>query len=86
MIVVEPFDTPVTTPVKEPTDAIPELLLVHVPPDDALASVVVKPTHTLVVPVIAAGSGLIVTVVLALAVQPLVLVTISEDEYVPDAV
>ena len=35
--------------------------LLHVPPAVALLKVVVDPTHTLVVPVIAAGSGLIVT-------------------------
>ena len=36
--------------------------LLHVPPAVALLSVVVEPTHTLVVPVMAAGSGLTVTV------------------------
>jgi hypothetical protein len=37
--------------------------LLHVPPAVALLNVVVALTHTLVVPVMAAGSGLTVTVV-----------------------
>lgn len=49
-------------PVPAPTDAIPALLLLHVPPVVVLLSVVAEPTHTAAVPVMAAGSALIVTV------------------------
>ncbi len=51
MIVTVPEATPVTTPVDEPTVAIAVLLLLHVPPDVALLSVVVLPWQTLAVPV-----------------------------------
>lgn len=60
-----PALTPVTTPEPAPTDPVVGTLLVHVPPDDASLNVVVKPTHTFVTPVIAAGSGLTVTGVVA---------------------
>jgi hypothetical protein len=45
------------------------LLLVHVPPATASLSVVVAPAQMLVVPLIADGNGLTVTVVVA--AQPL---------------
>ena len=61
VIVVDPPDTPVTTPVVEPIVAIAVLLLLHVPPADVFVSVVVLPTQTLVTPPIAAGNGSIVT-------------------------
>lgn len=54
---------PDTTPVDAPAVATlpsPEL---HVPPPVASLSVVVAPGHTLNVPVMAAGTGLTVTVV-----------------------
>ena len=41
-----PTDTPVTTPVFEPTVAIPVLLLLHVPPGIGLVTSAVLPTHT----------------------------------------
>ena len=50
---------PVTTPVLL-TDAITNILLLHVPPP-ASVNAVVSPTHTLSVPVIADGNGLTVT-------------------------
>ena len=56
---VVPAATPVTMPV-EPTLAVPGARLAHTPPPVPSASVVVAPTHTLSVPVIAAGSGLMV--------------------------
>ena len=56
MIAVPP-DMPVTTPEPLPTVAIVVLLLVHVPPPVASLNVVVKPTHTDVIPVIVAGRG-----------------------------
>jgi len=45
-----------------PTTAIPELLLLHTPPEDASAKVVVAPGQTTPVPVMvpATGSGLTV--------------------------
>jgi hypothetical protein len=46
--------TPVTMPVDAPTVAMDVLLLDHVPPLVVSASVVVDPTHMLMVPVIAA--------------------------------
>ena len=57
-----PAVTPVTTPPAVMV-ATAGVALLHVPPAVALLSVVVEPTHTLVTPVITAGSGLTVTVV-----------------------
>ena len=56
-MVAPPAPRPVTTPVVELTDAIPVVLLLHVPPVDASASVAEPPTHivTAVEGVIAAG-------------------------------
>ena len=53
--------TPVTTPVALIV-ATAGLALVQVPPGLELLRAVVDPTHTLSVPVIAAGKGLTVTV------------------------
>ena len=55
-----PAVTPVTMPVDEPTVALP-LLASQVPPGVMSFSVVVCPTQTVLMPVIAAGSGLTVT-------------------------
>lgn len=63
MIVVLPGATPVTTPLREPIVATPELLL-HAPPGTVLVRVVVKPTHTFDAPLIAPGEVLTVTWVL----------------------
>lgn len=53
-----PAEMPVTSPVVEPTVATDVLLLVHdTPPDVLLDSVVVLPSHSDAVPVMAAGSG-----------------------------
>lgn len=60
MIVTEPAEIPETIPEVDPIVAIDVLLLVHVPPVDASDSVVILPTHTAIVPVIAAGNGLTV--------------------------
>ncbi len=57
-----PLATPVTTPVEEPTVAMPVLALDHVPPPE-LERVVVAFTHTTAVPVMADGNGLIVAVI-----------------------
>jgi len=65
---VVPASTPVIIPLLVPMVATVVLLLVHEPPDVALLSVVVRPTHTLVVPEIAAGRGFTVSTVVA--IQP----------------
>ncbi len=77
VIVAVPADTPVTTPV-ELTEAIAALDDVQTPFAVALASAVVEPEHTSVVPVIAATTGiaLTVTVVVTDDVQPLPFVTV----------
>ena len=60
--------------------------LLHVPPAVALLSVVVEPTHTLVVPVMAAGNGLIVRLKFWLVeLQLLPFFTVIVNWYVPDA-
>jgi len=51
-MVTEPADMPVTMPVPGVIAAIAGLLLLHVPPEVALKSVTVLPTHTLDGPVI----------------------------------
>jgi hypothetical protein len=56
-----PAVTPVTTPFAEPTVAIAMSLLLHVPDAVASVNVMVEPWHTVVAPVIAAGTGLTVT-------------------------
>ena len=67
-MVAFPWDTPETTPVDAADATLPSLLL-HVPPAVASVRLVVKPTHTEAVPVIAAGNGLIVTETLPSAPQ-----------------
>jgi hypothetical protein len=62
-MVLVPAATPVVTPVAATTVALGSVLLLHVPPAVADASVVVRPTHTAAVPVIAAGSAFTVSVV-----------------------
>jgi hypothetical protein len=57
----EPGVIPVTIPVVEPMVATEVLLLFQVPPRVALLSVRVAPTHTFVVPVMAAGVAYTVT-------------------------
>lgn len=52
-----PADTPATSPVDEPTVAIPGVADTHAPPDVVLASMVVPASQILAVPVTAAGSG-----------------------------
>jgi hypothetical protein len=54
-------------PEDEPTVAIPVLLLLHTPPADASLSVVELYSHIVVVPVIA---GIVLTVTIAVVVQP----------------
>lgn len=71
-----PIETPVTTPVDEPTEAIAGTLLDQVPPP-ASTRVVVAPTHTEVAPDMGAAAGFTVTVVLPVAVQVIISVTVS---------
>ena len=61
-MVAVPVLTPVTTPDVELTLAVPDKLLVHVPPVGVELNVVVEPIQTDAVPVIAAGEALTVTV------------------------
>ena len=68
VIIAVPALTPDATPLKEPIVATAMLLLLHVPPIVASLSVVVLPTQTAVTPVIAAGSGL--TVIIVVVRQP----------------
>lgn len=58
---VVPPDTPVTMPEAAPMDPIVGEVLVHKPPVAVLPKVDVKPVHTVVVPVIADGTGFIET-------------------------
>ena len=58
-----PEEMPVTTPVVEPTETT-EPVTPHVPPDEVDERLAVPPTHIAVLPpVIAAGTGLTVTIV-----------------------
>jgi hypothetical protein len=57
-------NTPVTSP-EASTVATAVLLLLQVPPAGVLTSVVVEPSHTLIVPVIADGAVVTVTIVVA---------------------
>ena len=59
-----PAPTPVTSPLDEPTVASEGNWLTHVPAPDASDNVVVPPlAHNVLVPLIAAGAGLMVTTV-----------------------
>jgi hypothetical protein len=80
VIVAVPALTPVTDPVDELTIAVAVFELDHVPPVVAFATVTLDPSHTDVVPMIAAtvGNAFTVTTVAALvAVQPLLFVTVN---------
>lgn len=65
VIVAVPADCPVTIPVNEPTVATVTSLLLQLPPELVEVSVVVCPTHTVAVPVMAPGPEFIVTIVVA---------------------
>ena len=72
MITAVPDATPVTTPLAEPTVAIPVLLLDHVPPLVVLLHVADDPLQITVDPAIVCGVGaVIVTVFVAVLTQPL---------------
>lgn len=57
MMLAVPAVIPDTIPVPAPTVATAVLLLLHAPPVLVVLKVVVCPTHALVLPVMAAGSG-----------------------------
>ena len=83
MIVGTPAATPVTTPVPLLTVANDVLLLLQVPSGVASLSAVVKPAHTLVVPVIAAGSGFTVTTLVMIQPVGKVYVTVAVPAVIP---
>ena len=62
--------SPVTSPLSEPIAAMPVLLLLHVPGVVTSLNNVVKPAHTTLIPVIAAGNGLTVMVTPFVEAQP----------------
>jgi hypothetical protein len=72
MILAGPSETPVTTPTAS-TVALAVLLLLHTPPDIALASAVVEPIQTDEAPVLA---GTEPTVMLVVAMQPVPVVNV----------
>jgi hypothetical protein len=76
-MVGEPTAKPVMTPVVEPTDTCTAVVLLHVPPGSLSVSVAVDPTHTEDTPVIAAGFGLTVNIVVVK--QPLLTVYVRID-------
>ena len=57
MILVVPDTSPVTTPVVAFTDPMAGELELHVPPGVTSVRSVVRPTHTVGVPLIVAGIG-----------------------------
>jgi len=65
-----PGATPVTTPVAEPTVAIVVLLLVHTPTEGVAFSTTVPPTHTDGPGVVAMITGLALTVIVVVTIQP----------------
>ena len=74
-----PAATPVITPVEASIVALAGVPLDQAPPEVVLAKVVVSPTHTVWIPVMAfgaAGKALTVTVRVAVLIQPLPLVTV----------
>ena len=62
-MIAVPADAPATTPFDEPMVAAAVLLLLHVPPGLASASVAVEPEHIVVLPVMAAMAETLVTAV-----------------------
>lgn len=59
------------------------LSIAHVPPETALLSVVVRPSHTVYAPVIVAGSGLTVTDLETLQPVPVVYTTVADPAAMP---
>ena len=65
-----PVLTPVTIPLPGVTLAIPELVLLHVPAPDASVNANELPGHTGMLPVIAGGKAVTLTVVVAIQPEP----------------
>ncbi len=82
-----PTATPVTTPVDPTTVALP-LLLVHVPPTVIEFNVVVNPTHIPKPGVAVIAAGLLFTVTIAVARQPVArsYVMVAVPALMPDIV
>ena len=74
---------PVTTPVKEFTVAVAISSLLHAPPDTVFASVVVDPSHTDNVPVIAVGCAYIFIAFVAAPPQPVEYVIVAAPWLTP---
>jgi hypothetical protein len=72
VIVAEPAAIPVTTPVVPSMAAIAVFPLVQLPPETVFVRLVVRPTHTEVVPPITDGRAFIVTCVEVLQPLPIV--------------
>ena len=68
-MVAEPGSTPVTMPEAEPTDAVEELLLNHVPPVTSLVKVIFVPVQTVDGPEIV-PAVMIVVIVITLVAKP----------------
>ena len=66
-----PADIPETKPVDPPIVAIPVAALVHVPPGVVLLNEVLSPIHALGIPVIGAGTGFTVMVVVVVQPEPM---------------
>src|ERR1043165_8763955 len=62
VMVVVPTAPPVANPVPERMVATPVVLLIHTPPEVVLLRVATVPGHSVIVPVMAAGSGFPVAV------------------------
>jgi hypothetical protein len=82
----EPAAIPVTIPVAAPTVAKVGLLLLQVETPETSVSVVVPPTHTLVVPPIAAGKGLTRIPIVALQPEGIVYIMLGEPAATPDTI
>lgn len=85
MIAAAPGDTGVTIPDEAPTVATPgAVVLVHVPPAEGLAKVMVMPTQVGMLPVIAGGKGFTVTTLLVKQPTPSVYVTVAVPGTIPE--
>ena len=85
MAVPPAFATPVTVP-SVPTDAMPGLLLLHVPPAVGSVSDVVCVAHTIVVPAIPDGNGFTVTVAVMRQLVGSVYVIVVVPAFIPVAI
>ena len=77
---------PDTIPDAEPTLAMAGALLDHVPPATASLNVVVRPEHTDVIPVIAAGNTFTVTVRIAMQPSPSVYDMVAVPAVIPETI